>query len=48
MILISLFLLIVGLIIGNDTLIIASGLFEIASSIDNFWYSYFKNKNKNQ
>lgn len=48
MILISLALLIVGLFTANDTLFIASGLFGIASSIDNFWYSYFKNKNKNQ
>lgn len=47
MILISLALLIVGLITANDTLIIASGLFGIASSIDNFWYGYFKNKNRN-
>lgn len=47
MFLISLGLLIVGLFTANDTLFIASGLFGIASSIDNFWYGYFKNKNKN-
>lgn len=46
MILISLVLLIVGLITVNDSLIIASGLFGIASSIDTFGFKYFKNKDQ--
>lgn len=42
MILISLVLLAVGLFADNDALIITSGLFGIASSIDTFTDKYFK------
>lgn len=44
MIIISLFLLILGVLDENDMMILAAGLFAIAGSIDTFRYKYFKNK----
>lgn len=44
MILIAIVLLLAGLITRDDTLVLTSGLFTIAASIDTFRYKYFKNK----
>lgn len=44
MILISMALLLAGLFTRNEALVIASGLFAIASSISGFSYKYFKDK----
>lgn len=43
MILLSIVLLIVGLFTNDDALLITSGLFAVASTIDAFRYKYFKN-----
>lgn len=44
MIIFALVLFIVGLFDTNEMLLIASGLFAIASSIDSFRIKYFKDK----
>lgn len=46
MILITLALLLAGLFTRNEMLVIASGLFAIASSIDTFRYKYFNQNRK--
>lgn len=48
MFIISLLMLIFGLVDNNLTLILSSGLFGIASSIDSFTHKYFEDKTKDE